>query len=63
MRSRRIMHGKRRKRSSCLKKTEEISIAVPEQNYEPTGETVYNPMDAGADRLKDKNMNIEREEL
>ena len=56
------MHGKRRRRSSCLKKTEEISIAVPEQNYEPTGETVYNPMDAGATRLKDKNMNIERQE-
>lgn len=70
MRSRRIMHGKRRKRSSCLKKTQKydigagVEVAMKEpENYAPTEQDTYNPMNAGAERLKDKNMNIEREEL
>ena len=63
------MHGKRRKRSSCLKKTEkhdigagvEVAMREPE-NYAPTEQNTYNPMDASAQGLKDKDMNIERQE-
>ena len=57
MRSRRIMHGKRRKRSSCLKKVETEVV----ENYTPTEQETYNPMDAGAQRLVDNDMNIERQ--
>ena len=63
MKSRRIMHGKRRKRSSCLKKTEEITIAMPEPNYAPTESEVLNPMDQAANRLEDKDMNLERDKI
>ena len=64
MRSRRIMHGKRNRRSSCLKKKIEgyfggdVEVS---KNYTPTEQETYNPMDAGAQRLVDKDMNIERQ--
>ena len=74
MRSRRMMHGRRNRRSSCLKKTLDIGAGVEvgmrdtqqdnaseEPNYTPTEQDIYNPMDAGAQRLKDKDMNIERQ--
>jgi|TARA_A100000172_G_C2971647_1_gene86129 hypothetical protein len=61
MRTKRIMHGKRRKRSSCLKKTEEIKIAMPEPNYAPTEDTKFNPMDQASSGLSQNKMNIERD--
>jgi hypothetical protein len=70
MRSRRMMHGRRNRRSSCLKMVDQESVVQPvemqdnaseEPNYTPTEQDIYNPMDAGAQRLKDKDMNIERQ--
>ncbi len=69
MKSRRTMHGKRRKRSSCLKKTRQVIDGyfggdikpAPTQNYAPTESEKYNPMDQAANRLEDKDMNIERD--
>ena len=60
MRTRRYMHGKRRRRSS-LKKTEEIKIATPEPNYAPVEGDKFNPMDQAASNLEQKDMNIERD--
>jgi hypothetical protein len=68
MRSRRMMNGKRRKRSSCLNKTEkhdigagvEVVMRKPE-NYAPTESEKYNPMEQASSGLSQNKMDIERD--
>ena len=62
---RRIMHGKRRKRSSCLKKKKIEGYfggdIEPVENYQPANEEKYDPTKTAASQYQQKDMNIERE--
>jgi|TARA_Y100000015_G_scaffold37232_1_gene39053 hypothetical protein len=46
---------------SVVQPVETQENASEEPNYTPTEQDIYNPMDAGAQRLKDKDINIERQ--